>query len=344
MKKFPTASHPQTESIMGPRIERYLHGLSPSLLGLSRIDRVDILSMNAGSYNHNFVVCINQKRFVFRVNLEQQSGLPNQIEYEFKTLAYLQDHQLAPRVYHLDDSRSFFDFDILIEAFLEGPHLELAEPQIGEAAALLARLHCLALPSHELIQWHDPLPDTFRFVQNDVRQYERCPSANPELLHLARQLLDRIEPAVAAHRHLFHSLSLNHTDLACDNFIRTPDGLRLIDWEKPRLDDNSYDISCFLSEPCQLWCGQNVMTAGQRRAFLAAYACYTDEDPALLSEKLRLREPMVSLHWILWAATKLADLHTRSTVPQLRGAHAQKTARYEAIARPQHIEKLMAAV
>jgi hypothetical protein len=93
-----------------------------------------------------------------------------------------------------------------------------------------------------------------------------------------------------------------------------------------------------------MWCGQNVMTAAQRRDFLAAYTRCKGEDPALLSEKLRLREPMVSLHWILWAATKLADLHARATVPQLRGAHAQKTARYKAIARPQHIEKLMAAV
>ena len=61
---------------------------------------------------------------------------------------------------------------------------------------------------------------------------------------------------------------MNHTDVGCDNFIGTAQGLRMIDWEKPRVDDCSYDLSCFLSEPAQLWSSPHVLTVEDREAFI----------------------------------------------------------------------------
>jgi thiamine kinase-like enzyme len=115
----------------------------------------------------------------------------------------------------------------------------------------------------------------------------------------------------------------------------------MIDWEKPRVDDCSYDLSCFLSEPAELWCSAYVLNAAEREAFIEDYASLSGKDAALLRKKICIREPMVSLHWILWGATKLCDLKEKLTSPELLGAHEEKIFRYERIARVELIEKIL---
>ena len=66
------------------KIKEYLKDLQPSLLGVPDTDSVEILDMLPGSYNLNYRIKVHQKEFIFRINIEPQSGLPNQIEYEFR--------------------------------------------------------------------------------------------------------------------------------------------------------------------------------------------------------------------------------------------------------------------
>ena len=58
-------------------------------------------------------------------------------------------------------------------------------------------------------------------------------------------------------------------------------------------------------------------------------------------EKVNIREPMISLHWILWAATMLANLSDQRTSPELVKAHEEKIVRYQRVANPQNIERLI---
>jgi len=153
-----------------------------------------------------------------------------------------------------------------------------------------------------------------------------------------------MEPQLAEGRRLFRPDGVNHTDLARDNFIKTEQGLRLIDWEKPRVDDTSYDVCCFLSAPAQLWCGPETLSAEGREAFLKAYVTASGKDEELLRRKIRLREPLVSLHWILWGATKLSDLRDRKTSSALLQAHEEKVARWNRFARPENVSELLSAM
>jgi hypothetical protein len=75
--------------------------------------------------------------------------------------------------------------------------------------------------------------------------------------------------------------------------------------------------------------------------FLKNYARLSGKNADHLIQKVKIREPLVSLHWILWGATKLCDLRDRRTSPRLFEAHVQKTARFERIADPENIEKLL---
>ncbi|MGD8209543.1 MAG: phosphotransferase [Desulfobacterales bacterium] len=333
---------PSTTAVgLRKRIEKYLKTISPGILGVRNMESVAIHKMTPGSYNLNFHISVETKEFIFRVNIDQQSGLSRQIQYEYNTLKFLQGHGLAPDVYHLDDTRQYFEFDILIEQYLEGPYLLLEKSYLPQVAASLAKLHSLDHHGVNFISWPDPLNDTYKFVQNDIAHYKTRKTAEEKIITQSERTLEEIGLRISKSDLPFEADSLNHTDVGCDNFIRTAEGLRMIDWEKPRVDDCSYDLSCFLSEPAELWCSPHVLNAAEREAFIDEYARLRGKSAELLRKKIRIREPMVSLHWILWGATKLCDLREERTSPELLGSHEEKMFRYERIARVENIEKIM---
>jgi thiamine kinase-like enzyme len=140
--------------------------------------------------------------------------------------------------------------------------------------------------------------------------------------------------------HWFTPDGLNHTDVAIDNFIKTSQGLRLIDWEKPRLDDCTYDVCCFLCEPAQLWCTHQPLSQSGRELFLNAYILLSGREEAKFLKKIHIRESIVSLHWVLWGANKLCDLRDGRTAMDLQEVHRTKVERWERLARPQNVAKL----
>lgn len=322
------------------KIVQYLKQLTPRVIGLESVNSIEILDMTPGAYNLNYHVRVNEKKFIFRINIEQQSGLANQIEVEFTILKFLEGQSIAPKGLHFDDSKKYFDFDILIEEYLEGPHLSLGQ-DISAVADLLAKLHSLKPANLPCVTWQDPLVDTYAMVRSDLEKYEAHKTASSEMITLTKKILKKAEIAINDYRHLFQADCLNHTDVACDNFIKTAEGLRMIDWEKPRVDDYSYDIGCFLSEGAQLWCTEKIMRSADRDRFLQTYAHKSGNDLERVQEKNKIREPLISLHWILWGATKLCDLKDHRTIPQLVAAHEEKIQRYERLATPKNIQKIL---
>ena len=91
------------------KIKRYWRELSPTLLDVPKIDSIKILGITPGSYNLKFHVRVNQKAFNFRINIDHQSGLDNQIEYEYRALQFLEGHRIAQGVLFFDDSRRHYD-------------------------------------------------------------------------------------------------------------------------------------------------------------------------------------------------------------------------------------------
>jgi thiamine kinase-like enzyme len=326
---------------MQENIIRYLEDLPPDLLGLRDTGSIEVLQMTPGSYNLNFHVRVDQKDFIFRVNIDPQSGLSNQIEYEFSVLKFLEGHRIAPKAYHFDDSRKHFEFDILIEEYLGGPPLHLQKESLPEVAELLTRLHALDPRDMPFVIWQDPLAGIYELTRDDLTGYEAALSPDKKTISLAKKVLAKSETLLNKQRHLFQADSLVHTDVCCENFVKTSAGLRLIDWEKPRVDDGTYDICCFLSEPVELYNSREVLNSEERKYFIDAYAGLSGKNPDHLMEKVNIREPLISLHWILWAATMLSNLSDQRTSPELVEAHEEKIARYERVANPENIEKLL---
>ncbi len=334
---------PRIASISGleQQIVQYLGKLPGSVLGVDSTQPVEILDMTPGAYNLNFHVAIDGKRFIFRVNIQQQSGLAEQIDYESAVMVYLYPYHITPMIYHVDNTKSFFDFDVLMEEYLEGPYISLTEAEMPAVAALLAKLHSLDPHKVPLITWSHPLEDTLQLVLSDLQEYKAKKSAEARVIALTERFLAKAELVVAAKAGLFTPDGINHTDVAVDNFIKTRDGLKLIDWEKPRYDDCSYDVCCFLSEPCQLWCLPEVLPPAGREVFLQEYVRLSGRDEELFREKVRVREPLVSLHWIFWGLNRLCDLKDQTTASALQEVHGEKVSRWVRIAEPCLIEKLI---
>lgn len=86
------------------------------------------------------------------------------------------------------------------------------------------------------------------------------------------------------------------------------------------------------------------MNSEDQLVFLDTYARSRMQDLALLTEKIKIREPIISLHWILWGALKLCDLMERSTTRELLKSHEEKLVRYERLAHSNNIEKLLESI
>jgi thiamine kinase-like enzyme len=325
------------------KIACYLKNLSPELLGVRSCQNVEVLELTHGAYNLNYRVRVDGQDFLFRLNIEQQSGLAEQIEYEAQAIRFLSTYNISPKCYYSDSTKTYFEFGILIEEYLHGPYISLVPEEMPEIAELMVRLHSLKpveLPL-PLITWDDPLVNNLNQVKRDLAEYESKKTPDRKTIELTKKFLERIWPSVHSNRSLYQPDGINHTDCAIDNFIHTAQGLRMIDWEKPRLDDVSYDVSCFLCEPCQLWCTPLMLSAQGREAFLEHYLRLSQHDPELFCRKVELRIPLVSMHWILWAANRLCDVRDNLMAAELQEVHEPKIIRWERTADIRNIEKLL---
>ena len=105
-----------------------------------------------------------------------------------------------------------------------------------------------------------------------------------------------------------------HTDVQAHNFIVASDepdaahDCRLVDWERPLLDDPTYDLAHFLIPTTTQWkCGYTFSPAEQE-LFLAEYCdARPDLAPAEIRARLRVRRPFILLRATGWCAGAWVD-------------------------------------
>jgi thiamine kinase-like enzyme len=319
---------------MEEKIIQYLRYISFEKIQDFSHKNINILGMTPGAYNLNYHISVNGFRFIFRINIRPQSGLQNQIEYEFNILKYLEKYNIAPKVYFMDNSKRHFEYDILIEEYLEGEWTTLYEQDMLGVSNLLAKLHSIEPLNINIIEWNNPLINTYELVHNDLLEYSLKQSADRGVIKKVNKILNKLETTIINNSLLFIPDSINHTDVAIDNIIKNFNVYKLIDWEKPRFDDSSYDICCFLSEPAQLWCTNEVISENAKEIFIENYLNLTRKDRELFLEKVKIRQPLISLHWILWGMNRLCDLIDKSTAIALEKVHSIRLDRWKRVADP----------
>jgi thiamine kinase-like enzyme len=182
----------------------------------------------------------------------------------------------------------------LVTAFVEGEAMsaeELREPAaVAEVAAALRRLHGCgeAIPASF---------SCFRIVETYAARIAERGRTVPTHYEWAQAQAHRVEAALSGPE---HAPVPCHNDLLAANFIRSPRGVRIVDWEYAGMGDRYFDLGNFAVN--------NELDGDGEAALLSAYFEVTARSCRLAA--LRLMRFMSDFREAMWGAVQstLSDL------------------------------------
>jgi thiamine kinase-like enzyme len=240
--------------------------------------------LGGGITNHNFRARFGGREVVVRLpgNDTELLGSDRSGERQANSLAAAAG--IAPAVLaHLEDPV------VLVTAFVEGPTMEspeLREPgALAEIGAALRRVHgCGAIGARF---------DAFRLVEDYAAATRTRGGTVPEAYELAHAAAARMSSAPAFRD---EPAVLCHDDLLPANFIDTPDGIRLVDWEYAGMGNRWFDLGNFAVN--------NELGPAEEEAFVTAYL---DAPPAPADlAALRLMRLMSDFREAMWGVVQVA--------------------------------------
>jgi thiamine kinase-like enzyme len=185
--------------------------------------------LGGGITNHNFLVDSDGQRFVLRIAGTDTELLGIDRNAEHAAALAAADLGVGPEVVDFVEGS-------LITRFVEGrpvPIEEMRRPEVlRETAQTLRRVHeGPAFPARF---------DAFRIVE----AYRDTAVANgvrlPDVFDRAKAKADRIEQELGPRPE-----QPFHNDLLNANFIRSPNGIRIVDWEYAGMGDRFFDLANF---------------------------------------------------------------------------------------------------
>ncbi|HEY2478315.1 MAG TPA: phosphotransferase [Solirubrobacterales bacterium] len=244
--------------------------------------------LGGGITNHNFRARFGGQEVVVRLpgNDTELLGSDRAGEREANSLAAAAG--VAPEVV-----AAFDDPVALVTAFVEGPAMEAAdlrEPGVPAAVgAALRRVHgCGAIAARF---------DPFRLVEDYAAATRGRGGTVPEAYERAHAVAARIEAAPAL---ADGAPVLCHDDLLAANFIASPTGIRIVDWEYAGMGSRWFDLGNFAVN--------NELGPAEEEAFLTAYLG-APPAPADLAA-LRLMRLISDFREAMWGVvqTAISDL------------------------------------
>jgi thiamine kinase-like enzyme len=249
--------------------------------------------LGGGITNHNFRARFGGREVVVRLpgNDTELLGSDRSGEREANSLAAAAG--VAPElVAALDDPV------VLVTEFVAGPTMEagdLREPgRLQEVGATLRTIHgCGTI---------DARFEPFRLVEGYAATTRSRGGSVPEAYESARAVAARIEaiPIFAAEARV-----LCHNDLLPANFIDSPDGIRLVDWEYAGMGSRWFDLGNFAVN--------NELGPAAEEDFLVGYlgSAYLGAEPSPADlAALRLMRLMSDFREAMWGVvqTAISDL------------------------------------
>jgi len=195
---------------------------------------------------------------------------------------------VAPEVLALLDDPPCLVTRFVVGEPMESPALRAPEALEAVGGALRAVHGCPAIAATF---------SPFRVVEDYAAKAAARGAEVPAAYERSHQAAARIETAL---RHRPHEPVLCHNDLLAANFLRSPEGLRVVDWEYAGMGDRYFDLGNFAVN--------NELGDAEEEAFLTAYL---EERPtAGKLAKLRLMRFMSDFREAMWAVLQgtLSDL------------------------------------
>jgi thiamine kinase-like enzyme len=192
---------------------------------------VAVEELGGGITNRNFLLSVNGERVVLRLGGNDTELLGINRECEYRASLVAAQAGVGPDVVRFVEPQGW-----LVTRFLEGRPVsseDLRKPDVLRAAA-----HAL-----KLIHEGPEVPghfNSFRVVETYCATAAERGIATPAAYERAHAVAAEIERARGT-----QPLTPCHNDLLSANFIATPDGLRIVDWEYAGMGDRFFDLANF---------------------------------------------------------------------------------------------------
>ena len=264
----------------------------------------EVYFLAQGEYNINFVVEDKNNKWLFRINTGSQLQLDNQIRYEYEALKLLEISKVTPRVFFLDDTRSNFEYGVLIMEFLEGIPLDYKR-DLSKAADIFSKIHGLDLntldTSNFIVEQHI-FKDRILESERLLKEYFKSPLVNIEQKKFFDRFLNWAIANEADEKYFMENkwYVINNTEVNSNNFIIGKKGSFLIDWEKPVISDPCQDITQFLAPTTTLWKTDYILSEEEVSAFFKLYIDKIGAGGIDISHRVHLYNPYLYLRALSW--------------------------------------------
>jgi aminoglycoside phosphotransferase (APT) family kinase protein len=296
---------------MLPAVQAYIDNRDWCDVPVMKGRRFMVTPLAQGEYNLNYLMTAeaNDVQLVFRVNIGTQIDRSDQIEYEYKTLALLEQSGVTPKPIFVDDRRQMLDRGVLIMEYLPGDPLDYTR-DLEAAARLFAIVHQIRIPEerNHLIREDAPLSLIYNECKGLLQHYFDSDLADGSIRSYLKEVLLWADEARTKETFFqedpWHCIV--NTEVNSGNFIvdRKCGAIHLVDWEMPRWGDPSQDLAHFCSPLTTLWKTTYRITPAAKSKFIDTYSRGIGEAHLreTLRDRIRLRDPFVYLRGISWSA------------------------------------------
>lgn len=229
-----------------PEIERLCRAVVPGA------GSIEFVALGTGLISETYRVARDGVAYTLKVAADHRPDLGVNLPWEVQVLERAAGAGLAPRVVFCD-----LEAAVLVSRWAEGrswvSHEAAAPANIEKIAALLTRVHALAVP----IPARPVTPLQWIKIYNEALSRRTSTSSDPVLRRAAVARTESLADLPRAAGVVCHS------DLHAMNLIQEDDSLILLDWEYAHVADPLWDLAG--------WCANNDFDAERQRTLLTRY-------------------------------------------------------------------------
>jgi thiamine kinase-like enzyme len=221
---------PDARQPLDPEIVRIIERLTP-ILGKPA---GDVFPLEGGITNRNYTARLGERDYVIRVPGKDTSLLEIDRGVERAANECAAALGIAPGV-----AAALDDPECIVTVFLEGAALSVAglrEPDTTRRVASALRSF------HDSGEQLATAFDSFRIVETYAHTASERGAEIPDAYEPARKRAGEIEAVLTGPE---HEPVPCHNDLLAANFIDTPEGIRIVDWEYAGMGNRYFDLANF---------------------------------------------------------------------------------------------------
>ncbi len=231
---------------MKSKIKSYFENLPARKLGLKGKVKVTLIQkLGMGTSNLNYLVKANNKKFVFRLNMDPQDRKKSR--QEFESLKLIEKLDIGPKTRILDESKKDFDSTFIINDYIEGIPLTKIKPFLSDKmirgiARLMGKMHSTKLTPQikKLKKDIHCFPNYFSYERKELN-YAKKHLKGKKLLKILEETLDKVkkETKITKQRKFVYTQG----DFCGQNVLFHKNKYHLIDFEDTELTKDTLEIA-----------------------------------------------------------------------------------------------------